>query len=306
MKKIIIDTDPGVDDALAIMLAYGSEKLDVMALTTVCGNTTIENATRNAEFIADVIGVSTPIYAGSSAPLIRKLTQATVHGVDGLAGVKVNKVVSVADEAVARMADIISMYPNEITLVALGPLTNIARLFRDYPDTTTRIKEVVIMGGAIEVPGNMNRVAEFNIYVDPEAADIVMRTPVKKTLVPLDICNRALLYTNELNVVRPGLIKDVLMKIVGMYSENIGTDTGIDAAILYDPLAVYCALENAKYSTTLMDIAVETEGVTARGMTVADRRASKKPEKSDVAVVVEVDLDDFKSTFIKSLNRIGK
>src|SRR3989339_812259 len=188
-RKIIIDTDPGHDDALAIMLIEKSELFDVQAITTNAGNSTIQNTTNNARYVLDLIGSTTPLYSGAATPLKRALIQAEVHGEGGLAGAVITKQEPLTGSAVDQIIDIVKRDPGQISILTLGPLTNIAEALIKDSSLASEIQEVVMMGGAIAVPGNKNRVAEFNIFVDPDAADIVFRAPVKKVLVPLDACN---------------------------------------------------------------------------------------------------------------------
>ncbi|MEI6731969.1 MAG: nucleoside hydrolase, partial [archaeon] len=173
MKKLIIDTDPGCDDALAIMLAVKSGMFDIMAITTVGGNSGIENTTRNARYILNLIGrEDIPIYSGEDKPLKREIVRANVHGESGLEGINPKNESYLTGNAVDQIIRIVHDNPG-ITIVTLGPLTNIAKAILKAPEIAEKIERFVIMGGAIGVPGNKSRVAEFNMYVDPEAADIV-------------------------------------------------------------------------------------------------------------------------------------
>ena len=182
-QKVIIDTDPGIDDALAILLLLKSPQIDVQAITTVAGNNDIQTVTDNAQTILKALGSSVPIYSGSLNPLVRNLSKSEVMGNTSLGNVprviskKLNRI------AIKQLINLTSAQPKEITIVAIGPLTNIALAMQLDPKFALNIKEIVIMGGAIESYGNMNRVAEFNFFVDPEAAEIVLSSNCKKTLI---------------------------------------------------------------------------------------------------------------------------
>ncbi len=303
IKNIIIDTDPGHDDALAIILAIKSGAFNIRALTTVAGNSTIENTTRNARYILDLIGrKDIPVYSGEKKPLKRKLIKAVVHGGGGLEGVDPQNSPKLTDDAPQKICSIIKENPNKITLVALAPLTNIAKAIIIDAPVMKKVKEIVIMGGAIKVPGNQNRVAEFNIFIDPEASDIVFRFPVKKTLVPLDACNDVRLFLDDFKKIKNKKIRDFVLKIMRPYIRNIYFDQGVKAALVYDALAAYALLNPSACRFNNYDILVETKGKLTRGMTVADFR--KLSEKNNVISVVEkISKEKFKKDFIDYMSR---
>jgi inosine-uridine nucleoside N-ribohydrolase len=211
-RHVIIDTDPGVDDALALILALQSPELCVDAITTVSGNVHVELATRNTLTVLGLFPPERrpPVARGADRPLVRALdTAAPVHGDDGLGGVSrlhtaagqpcypAVSAAHVLRGAVACVLDLIRRSPGELTLVALGPLTNLAQAWRRDAHTFLQLAEVVIMGGAVTVPGNVTPVAEFNIYVDPEAAQVVFASGLPITLIGLDVTERVRL-TSEI------------------------------------------------------------------------------------------------------------
>lgn len=298
--KYIIDTDPGYDDAMAIMLAVKS-KLDIAAITTVAGNSTIENTTRNTHYILNLLNrEDIPVYSGCEKPINRKLITAVVHGESGLGGIDPKNPANLTNNAVAKILEIIKDN-KEISLITLGPLTNIAKAILKDPKTVSKIKEIIIMGGAIKVPGNRNRVAEFNIFVDPEAADIVFRFPIKKTIVPLDACKNVKLYLEDFQKIQ-GKLKETLLKMAEPYINNMAKYEGIKIALMYDPLTVYYLINPMACKTRQLDVLVETKGSLTRGMTVADLR--KKPEKNNpINVVMKIESDKFKIDFIKYLSK---
>lgn len=299
-KKYIIDTDPGHDDAMAIMLAIKAN-LDIVALTTVAGNSNIKNTTKNAEYVLDLLGRNDiPIYSGSENPLERDLILAVVHGESGLEWIDPDTEGKITNNAVEKILELIQS-EDDISIIALWPLTNIARAILQDPDTFLKVKELIVMGGAIRVPGNKNRVAEFNIFVDPEAADIVFQFPIKKTIVPLDACNDIQLQLSDFEQIQWDL-RDPLIAMMKPYIQNIWDNEGTYAALMYDPLTVYYVLNPKNCDTEVLDILVETKWELTRGMTVADLR--NKPEKNNpINVVRSILSEEFTRDFIDILSR---
>lgn len=303
MRKIIIDTDPGHDDAMALMLAVKSTELDILAISTVCGNSSIQNTTRNAHYIINLLNAKDiPIYSGAEKPLKRELIQAVIHGKSGLEGIDPTNKVELTGNASDKIIELIQLNPDEITIVALGPLTNIAIAFEKEPEIMKRIKEVVLMGGAIQVPGNKNRVAEFNIFVDPEAAQIVMNFPIKKTLVPLDACNNVSLSLEDFKKIKNKSLKNTLLKMMKPYIKKVSEDIGREVAMMYDPLTVFYLLSPSNCVVSSHNIQIETRGDLTRGMTVADLRTVKDTEEKNCNVVENISEEDFKEKFISTLS----
>lgn len=301
-KKVVIDTDPGIDDAMAIMLAVKSEKLDVLALTTVCGNTTIQNTTRNAQYLLRELDITTiPVYSGAKKPLKRKLRPAFIHGESGLVGVNPDNKPILTGNAADMILALARKNPGEITLITLGPLTNLAKAIQKDPQGVQMLAEVVMMGGAIKTAGNMNRVAEFNIFVDPEAADIVFTFPMKKTLVTLDVCNTIALPLSDFTKIKDKKINMLLTKMAKPYIENLKTE-GYKNAIMYDPVTIYSVLYPNKVKTELFDVLVEKKGNETRGMTIADLRPQKE-KNINMEVVMSLKLSDFRKDFLAILNK---
>jgi inosine-uridine nucleoside N-ribohydrolase len=304
MKRIIIDTDPGHDDALALMLACKSPELEVLAVTTVCGNSTIENTTRNARYILEFIGKqATPIYSGATKPLARDLIQAVVHGKSGLEGIDPTNAANLTNNAAAKIAELAQANPDKITLVTLGPLTNIAQAIQKYPRAMRQLREIIAMGGAIEVPGNKNRVAEFNMFVDPEAAEIVLNAGIAITLVPLDPCNSIGLQLGDIDQIPNERMRSLLRRMLTPYISNLTKDTGVKMALMYDPLTVFYLLNPRACKTKQYNVQIETKGTITRGMTVTDRRLVTDGARPNANVVTDINATAFVKTFIETVGR---
>lgn len=301
-RILIIDTDPGHDDALALLLAFRSQAFDVKAVTTVAGNSTIEHVTRNARYIMSLLGdTTTPNYSGAGKPLSRELIQAVVHGASGLDGVDTSGFSDkLTGDAVENIIHIIKENPGKVTLLALGPLTNIAQAFVQDPSIIDAIAEIVMMGGAIDVPGNKNRVAEFNMFVDPEAADIVFRSKVKKVLVPLDVCNDVVLTMDDFAALQGTSYYRPIMAMMEKFIQGISEDEGVEGALVYDAVAAYYLLNPTAFVTEEMDIVVETKGEYTFGMTVAEKRGAKE-KNINCVVCRSVDEAVFRREFLEVL-----
>ena len=195
--RIIIDTDPGIDDALAFLLALASPEIKLEALTTTQGNVTVEKATRNALSVLELAHAShIPVAQGSMLPLVQPLRASdAVHGASGIGNSKLPepRAKPISQHAVDYLIERVLAEPNEISIFPIGPLTNIAMAIRKEPGFAVSVKELVIMGGAIQEGGNVTPLAEFNIFVDPHAAHIVFHSGIPITLIPLDVTNKCLL-----------------------------------------------------------------------------------------------------------------
>ena len=295
-RPVILDVDTGVDDALALMLAVRSPELEVRGVLTVCGNVPVAQATANTLVVLDVLEAPPiPVAVGAAAPLARPAVSAAhVHGADGLGGVAAQFLVSrrsVGSDAVGVLLDEIRREPGQLTLVATGPLTNVASAIRKDPETTRRLESVIVMGGAVRVPGNVGPVSEFNFAADPEAAAIVLDAGLPITLVPLDVTERVVLTRRLLEDLRPaGPLHAVVKKITAAtmaFHRAHGEDEGV---VLHDPLAVGVALDPSLVRREPLALAVETRGVVTAGMAVADfRRRPQAAPNTDVCVQVEAD-----------------
>lgn len=275
-KKVIIDTDPGTDDALAILLAMNSPELDVRALTVVPGNVTAKQGLENALKLASLTNrCDIPVAGGAQHPLFQKLITAELwHGANGLANVDLPASKCKADSRFGPdlIIQMVHESPHEITLVPIGPLTNIALAVLKDPSIVPLVKEVVIMGGSIS-GGNVNAAAEANIYNDPEAAQIVFQAGWRLTMVGLDVGNQTLYdqaHLDELSKTH-GPENDFAVKVLTFL---IGQEAKYGAgggSPMYDPLAVGAAVDPTIVTTQAMHVDVETHGQFSRGETVANR-----------------------------------
>ncbi len=274
-KKIIFDTDPGTDDALALMLALNSPELDVRAITVVPGNVTASQGLENALRMVSLANrCDIPVAGGAQHPLFQKLITAEFwHGKNGLANVELPPSKCKVDSHFGPdlIIQIVHAAPHEITLVPVGPLTNIALALLKDPSIVPLVKEVIIMGGAIG-GGNVNASAEANIYNDPEAAQIVFQAGWPLTMVGLDVGDKTLFsqkYLDQLGQTH-GAVNDFI-HAVGKYLVDLSAQFGSPGSPMYDPLAVGVAIDATLVKAPEMHVDVETRGEFTRGETVANR-----------------------------------
>jgi purine nucleosidase len=275
-KKIILDTDPGTDDALALMLALNSPELDVRAITVVPGNTTAQQGLENALRMVSLANrCDIPVAAGAQHPLFQKLITAEFwHGKNGLANIELplSKCKVDARFGPDLIIELVRAFPHEITLVPVGPLTNIALAIQKDPGIIPLVKEVILMGGSIK-GGNVNAAAEANIYNDPEAAQIVFQAGWPLTMVGLDVGDKTLLGRKHLEqlALTHGPVNDFIYT-VSKFLVELSEKLGDGGTPMYDPLAVGVAVDAALVTAPLMHVDVETRGEFTRGETVANRR----------------------------------
>jgi inosine-uridine nucleoside N-ribohydrolase len=279
-RRVIIDTDPGTDDAMAIILALNSPEFKVEALTVVPGNVDAQQGLENALKIVSLAGrCDVAVAGGAQHPLNQKLITAQFwHGKNGLANVELPTSKCKADPRFGPdlIIETIHKYPHEITLIPVGPLTNIALAVSKDPSIATLVENIVIMGGSI-TGGNVNGAAEANIYNDPEAAQIVFNAGWMVTMVGSDVGERTLItrkYLAELQSSH-GPQSDFIAKIADFYL-NRSEKSGYSGAAMYDPLAVGIALDPTLGTFKEMHVDVETKGEFTRGETVANRMGSNE------------------------------
>lgn len=277
-QRVIIDTDPGVDDAFAILLALNSPELKVEALTVVPGNVDARQGLENALKIASLAGrCDLMVAAGAKHPLNQKLITAQYwHGPNGLAGVELRVSKCKADSRFGPdlIIELVHQYPHEITLIPVGPLTNIALAVSKDPSIVPLVKNIVIMGGSI-TGGNVNGAAEANIYNDPEAASIVFNAGWMVTMIGSDVGERTLMTRKDLAQlqVAHGPESDFIAKLADFYLTR-SEKSGYQGAAMYDPLAVATVIDPSLVTLKDMHVDVETKGEFTRGETVANRMGS--------------------------------
>jgi pyrimidine-specific ribonucleoside hydrolase len=301
----VIDCDPGTDDLAALIVARQLPSLDVRAVTVVAGNTDLEHATRNALGLVELLGWDVPVARGAAKPLTRDLvTAADIHGSDGLLGVEL-PVGGAADPRPAWqvMRDVAMVSEVPIDVVAVGPLTNVAIALATYPGLGERIRRVVVMGGGVEA-GNTTAAAEFNTYVDPEAARRVFTSGVPFWLCPLDVTHQAYITAGELAQVRAlGSPAAVLFAdVIERYFPAVVRYAGGRGAPLHDPVAVAFAADDAAFGSVRCFVGVETRGVRTRGMTITDRYSDTKLTANG-HLVETVERDRFVATIREALDR---
>ena len=309
-RKIIIDTDPGQDDAVAILLAMASPELEVMALVVVAGNVPLAYTRVNARKVLELAGrPDIPVYVGCDRPMRRKLVTAEhVHGKTGLDGPDLPAPVMAeqAQHGVDYLIEALRAEPaGTITLCPLGPLTNIAMALIKAPDIAARIGEIVLMGGAYFDVGNITPAAEFNIYVDPEAADVVLNSGVKITMIPLDVTHRALATDARLDAI--AAIGNQASKAVSAmlnFSERFDrAKYGWGGAPVHDPNVIAYLLRPDLYTGRQINVTVEINSELTMGMTVADFwQITKRPR--NVFYVRDVAAQGFYDLLTERLARL--
>lgn len=309
-KRIIIDTDPGVDDALTFLLALASPEIQLEALTTTQGNVTVEKGTRNALAVLELLSAShIPVAQGTSLPLVGPLRASDhVHGKSGLGNADLpeprNK--PVPQHAIDYLIERFLAEPGEISLFAIGPLTNVALAIRKEPRFAGAIKELVIMGGSIREGGNITPQAEFNIYADPHAAHIVFHSGIPISLIPLDVTHKAMLYTHQIDRLKPlgSPTSRFIVDATSDYVHFTESKTGVPGCALHDPLTLATVI--APELLTLEDhyVDVDISGGVSTGNTFADfYRTAGKPANMKVALGVRG--EDFVELFLERMETLS-
>ncbi len=274
-KPVILDVDPGHDDAVALMMACGAPDLDLLAVTTVAGNVSLQKTTYNALRVLSLIGhTDIPVAAGAAQPLQRTLrTAEDIHGESGLDGPsEIPPPTFEADSrhAVQLIADTVRTAPQPVTLIPVGPLTNIALFLREHPELKEKIAHISLMGGSIGL-GNTTPAAEFNIYVDPEAAQEIFKSGLPITMSGLDVTHQAGAGPTERERLRSmGEVGGVVAGFLEFFAGAYESVFGFDAPPLHDPVAVAAVLRPELLETRPMRVDVECESELTRGETVCD------------------------------------
>jgi inosine-uridine nucleoside N-ribohydrolase len=271
---VILDCDPGHDDAFAIMLAAANPAIDLLAVTTVAGNQTLDKTTLNARRIMTAAGISgVPVASGRDRPLLapERLVAADIHGESGMDGPSFGEptVPVVSTDAVGFMHEILERHPSPVTLVATGPFTNVAALLLAHP--SVRLERIVVMGGSTE-RGNVTPAAEFNIYADPEAAQIVFGSGVPVTMVGLNVTHQVLATPSVLariaDVGTP--LATICVELLTFFASTYRTVFGFESPPLHDPLTIASLIDPAVLTCVPVPVTVELNGTATRGATVVD------------------------------------
>jgi purine nucleosidase len=312
-RKVIFDTDPGIDDAMAILFAHASGKIDLLGITTVFGNASIENATRNALYLKQTFGLSATVCMGANDPLVVPAGEPTtfVHGNNGLGDIELPSVLSIsADTRLACdfIIETIRAHPNEITLIAVGRLTNLALAVKKAPDIVPLVKEVIIMGGAFGYnghSGNVSPYAEANIIGDPHAADLVLTQTWPLTIVGLDVTQQSIMTDTYIEKLRINSKRygDFIYKISRFYRDFHKVSAGLDGFYVHDSSAVAYALEPSLFEVKKGPIRVICDGP-AKGMTLCKTTKKTFPidqwqDKPEQQICVAVNSDDLLNLYYK-------
>jgi inosine-uridine nucleoside N-ribohydrolase len=308
VTAVILDCDPGHDDAIALLLALGSPELRLLGVTTVSGNQTLEKTTANAIRVLDHVGrTEIPVAAGADRPLVRERhTAAEVHGDTGLDGPNLPPPSRAPEptHAIDWIATTITKNPEPVTLVATGPLTNVALLLARYPEIEGRLERIVLMGGAIG-EGNTTPAAEFNIWVDPEAAHRVFASGIDLTMVGLDVTHQALMtpaHTERLAAA--GKAGKLVADLFEFYAKFHRRHYGWDGAPVHDAVAMAHVLDGTLLATAHCGVVVDTGPEPSRGRTHVDLRGDMD-WSPNCHVAVGIDATRFLELLIERISALG-
>jgi pyrimidine-specific ribonucleoside hydrolase len=307
---VLLDCDPGHDDALAITLALARPELDVLGITTVGGNVGLRETTRNTLRVLALLGrTDVPVAAGAAAPLLRPLEIADdVHGESGLDGADLPEPASTVrpEGAVAFLRETLEAAPAPVTLIPTGPLTNVAQLLLAAPGLTAKIAHICLMGGAVR-EGNWTPAAEFNIWVDPEAARIVFRSGLPITMVGLDVTHQALFLDTDIDrlVAQRTRVADVFADLLRFYARFHRQRYGWSGSPIHDAVAVARVAVPDLVTTERYRVDVETTGELTRGRTVVDTRGVAGPAPS-AEVALGIDRERFVDLLVDAIASFGR
>ncbi len=311
MKRVIIDADPGIDDTAAILLALASPELEVAAITTVYGNASVETCTANTLRVLAAAGRSDiPVFMGAGKPLLRPANEgwaSHIHGGDGLGGLAASPLepsATAGKHAALAIVEAVMAAPGELTILALGRMTNVALALSLEPGVARAVQEIVVMGGAVTVPGNVSGVATANLHEDPESAAIVYRSGGRIAQVGLDVCNRVTVSPAQLDAIAGAgsAAAQLLSEATGCLREayirtgRIGADDGVR---YNDMPAVGYAIDPGLFTSRPARVEIETHSELTRGQTVADWSASE----ANASVCLEVDAAALTAMFTERLCR---
>lgn len=305
VRKVLLDSDPGIDDAVALAMALFDPRLEVQAVTAVAGNVNAEQASRNVQAVVDQLDPPRLPRVGAASPAERELASSIdLYGADGLGNA--NFPVAELHQRHASekvMFDEIRLSPGSVTVLALGPLTNVAAALRRDPNWATQVGHIIFVGGTVTSPGNVTAAAEFNAYCDPAAAREVFQSPTTKTMIPLDVTEQIVL-TYDLFDQLPDELSRVgrfLRKILPYAFRSYRQYLGMEGIPLHDAVGVVAALHPELFTFQEMSGDVETAGILTLGQTVFDRR--RRPDwRPNMAVAVDVDAAGVIDAILRSLH----
>lgn len=310
MHRIILDTDPGIDDALALFLALASPEIQLEAITTVSGNVPVDFTTRNALALLTLLGrTDIPVARGCSHPLVRPYVNAAyVHGQNGVGDIELPapQVRPVAQHAVDLIIEKVMNAPGEITLVPIGPLTNIAVALRHEPRIAERVREVVIMGGALRVPGNVTPCAEFNIYVDPHAAHAVFHTGWPIRLVSLDATMQVPMTRQQVEQLAQhgSKVTTTMKQMMAYFFDVFVAQRESHDFHMHDPLCLASVFQPDLISWQPAYVDVELTGTLTIGQTVAYIHRSDMPKPPNMQVSLSADSGRFMQLFLERVKHV--
>lgn len=308
MKNIVIDCDPGHDDAIAILTAFANpDKINILGISTVGGNQTLEKVTRNAKNILSFLHADIPLAAGQEGPLVKTLsTGAGAHGESGMDGPCFGggDYPVESENAVTFLREKIMGCKEKVVIAALAPLTNIALLFKAFPEIKEKVECISMMGGGIR-HGNCSALAEFNIYVDPEAAHMVFHSGIPIVMAGLDVTEKACITRREIEGLKDkGRVSRLVYELLEFYNRS-GRQFGFIDSPLHDLCAVEYLLKPELFHGRSCYVDVVTDEGAARGLTFADERLASDKEKN-VLVLEDVDRDGFVDVLMEALRALDE
>lgn len=307
-RKVIFDTDPGIDDALALLLLAVSPEIELLGITVTHGNTSQEKCLRNALSLVELAGIShVEVARGAEEPLVKELSVAEeTHGDGGLGYASLPP----SNKAISKVAahdfiiEQVEKYPGEVTILAVGPMTNVALALLKRPQLAQKIDSIISMGGAIHYPGNATPQAEYNVFCDPEAFDIVLRSGIDFTLVPLDVTYKCIFtkgHSNRIDRARRD-IKEFITESTRFYMEFHVKHQSIEGCAINDPLAAALLLDPNLVKSEDYFVRVDLMAPTSKAKTIADYYGALK-EPANAHVAMQVDVERFMDLFIERMNR---
>lgn len=307
-RKIILDCDPGHDDAVAIMIAGSYPGFDLLGITVEAGNQTIEKTGRNTLNLVQYLGLNVPVALGKGVPLKRKpMNCAEIHGETGLDGFDFPKLSLDFDkrDAVELMFDLIKANKN-VTIVPTGPLTNVAKLLIDHPEVKSNIDEIVLMGGSIGF-GNVTPAAEFNIVCDPEAADIVFNSGIKIKMLGLDVTRKVLVLPEIIEKMQGihNKASDLFVALMKFFNETQKKIFGFEGGPLHDPVTIVSMINEDVVNFQYMNVVIDVTGGPSYGRTNCDQ-FNYLHQKSNAWVAVDINVEKYWNEIKKGLERYSK